>query len=188
MYGLIHQSIKDMVITARGHEAWERIKCEAHLTDEDFLTMTSYDDSTTMALVAAACSECGMATGECLDAFGQHWIAETASKTYGSLLDSYGTTLWGMLENLDYLHDRISTTFPGFNAPSFELHRDGDNSCRLVYTSSRQGLEQFVVGLIKGLAAKFGVAVDILMVDNVSDADGQCTTFRLETSVPPCSQ
>lgn len=180
MYGLIHRSIMDMVVTGHGEEAWRRVKSASGVGDEAFLTMHSYDDSVTFALVKAACDEVGIGIDTCLEAFGEHWVKETATKAYASLMASYGRTLWEFLENLDFMHDRISTSFPGFSAPSFELERTAEGSHLLHYSSSRTGLEGFVVGLVKGLASHFSMQVRISMTNNCIDAAGQHTTFLVE--------
>lgn len=172
-----------MVIAQHGEDTWQRVKTASGAKDEDFLTMQVYDDSVALALVKAVSEELQQEPAVCLEAFGQFWISDTAKKTYAMLLTSYGTRLWDLLENLDYMHDRISTSFPGFNAPSFELERVDDAHYLLHYTSSRSGLEAFVVGLIKGLAQEFNTPVTISISSNVVDATGQRTTFVLE-SIP----
>lgn len=181
MYGLIHRSIMGMVMAQHGEDAWQRVKTAAGARDEDFLTMQVYDDEVSLALVRAASEELQLAPEKCLEAFGRFWITDTAKKAYSTLLMSYGTRMWDLLENLDYMHDRISTSFPGFNAPSFQLEPVDDAHYLLHYTSSRCGLEAFVVGLIKGLVEEFNTPVKISIRSNVVDARGQRTTFFLES-------
>lgn len=179
MYGLIHRSVRDMVIAHFGDDRWNRILADAKVSDDDFMSMQSYDDSVVFNLVGSACKELNLEPAAVLEAFGRHWIADTAKKTYANLLKSYGNNLWEFLENLDFMHDRISTTFPDFRAPSFELERQGEGEALLYYTSSRRGLTPFVTGLLHGLAGEFGVSLQVDVQSEQLLEPGQRTTFRL---------
>lgn len=179
MYGLIHRAVRDMVITGFGDERWNRILHDANATEEHFMSMQAYDDSVVLALVGSACKELNMEPAVVLEAFGRHWIADTAKKTYSNMLKSYGDNLWEFLENLNFMHDRISTSFPAFRAPMFELERLSDTEGRLVYISTRQGLTPFVIGLLRGLAIEFGVGLDIVVESETLSETGQQTVFLL---------
>ena len=181
MYGLVHTAIRDMVLSKHGPVVWDKIKTEAGVADDAFLAMQSYDDSVVLSLVAAAAKVLDISAAECLDEFGQFWVLDTAVKHYGNMLDSCGREIWGFLQNLDSMHDRMSSTFQGYDAPSFYLEENGDGTHLLHYRSSRQGLTPFVIGLLKGLAIHFNTKLDISVVaEELSDA-GQHTTFSLET-------
>ena len=121
MYGLVHRAIRDMVLAHHGPQVWEQIQRESGVGDDAFLAMQSYDDSIVLQLVEAASEVLGISQAECLDAFGQFWVSDTAAKHYGELLDSFGNGIWEFLGNLNSLHDRISSTFQGYDAPSFRL-------------------------------------------------------------------
>lgn len=180
MYGLVHTSIRDMVLTHHGPVVWERVKNGAGVGDDAFLAMKSYDDSIVLSLVTTAAKVLDISEAECLDTFGQFWVLDTTVKHYGNMINSYGDEIWGFLQNLDSLHDRISSTFPYYKAPSFFLEKNGDGEHLLHYRSSRQGLTPFVIGLLKGLAIHFKTELDISVVaEELSDA-GQHTTFCLE--------
>jgi guanylate cyclase soluble subunit beta len=180
MYGLIHRSVRDMVLAQYGEDRWNRILKAANAGDEHFMSMQSYDDSVVLALIGGACKELGQEPAALLEGFGRHWIADTAKKTYANLMKSYGDNLWDFLENLDFMHDRISTTFPSFRPPAFELERISDHEALLHYVSTRQGLTPFVVGLLKGLAVEFGEVVDIEIKSETQSDAGQRTTFLLK--------
>jgi len=181
MYGLVHTAIRDMVLTEHGPVVWEKIKNEAGVGDDAFLAMQSYDDSVVLGLVTAAAKVLDISSAECLDAFGQFWVLDTAAKNYGNMLDSFGSEIWGLLQNLDSMHDRMSSTFQGYDAPSFYLEKNGDGTHLLHYRSSRQGLTPFVIGLLKGLAIHFNTKLSISVVAEELNAAGQHTTFSLET-------
>lgn len=181
MYGLVHTAIRDMVLTNHGPAVWDNIKNEAGVGDDAFLAMQSYDDSVVLGLVTAAAKVLDISSAECLDAFGQFWVLDTAAKHYGNMLNSFGNEIWGLLKNLDCMHDRMSSTFQGYDAPSFYLEENGDGTHLLHYRSSRQGLTPFVIGLLKGLAIHFNTKLGISVVAEALSAAGQHTTFSLVT-------
>ena len=53
-------------------------------------------------------------------------------------------------QNLDALHDHLSTIYPGMRAPSFRCtERPDDGGLILHYYSDRPGLESIVIGIVK---------------------------------------
>lgn len=180
MYGLVHRAIRDMVLAHHGPQVWEQIQRESGVGDDAFLAMQSYDDSIVLRLVGAASEVLDISQAECLDAFGQFWVLDTAAKHYGTMLDSFGEGIWEFLGNLNSLHDRISSTFQGYDAPSFHLETTEEGVRLLHYQSSRQGLTPFVVGLLKGLAQHFNTGLLISIVSEEMNEQGQSTTFCLE--------
>ena len=179
MYGLVHTAIQDMIVSNHGEETWNRIRKQADVSDDAFLATQNYDDSIVLDLVAAASDSLDITAIECLDAFGQFWISDIAVKHYRAMLDGFGSDIFGFLENLDHMHDRISGTFLNYNAPSFRLERNEDGIHFLHYRSNRQGLTPFVIGLLKGLAIHFNTALDIAVAAEESSDAGQHTIFRL---------
>ncbi|MCH2180921.1 MAG: heme NO-binding domain-containing protein [Mariniblastus sp.] len=185
MYGLVHRAIRDMVLTHHGPQVWEQIRSESGVGDDAFLAMQSYDDAIVLQLVAAASKVLDISQAECLDVFGQFWVLDTAVKHYGNILDSFGDEIWEFLGNLNKLHDRISSTFQGYDAPSFQLETSEDGTHLLHYRSSRQGLTPFVIGLLKGLAQHFDTELVITVVAEELNDQGQHTKFCLETGGSP---
>ena len=59
MYGLINKAVRGLVLEQFGDDVWARIRGRAGVEEEDFLSMTSYDDAVTYDLVAAASAELG---------------------------------------------------------------------------------------------------------------------------------
>ena len=57
MYGLINRAVRGLVTEQFGEEAWTKIRTRAGVEDDDFVSMSSYDDSVTYDLVAAATEE-----------------------------------------------------------------------------------------------------------------------------------
>ena len=61
-----------------------------------------------------------------------------------------GANTRAFLQNLDALHDHLSTIYPGMKAPSFRCtERPSDGATVLHYYSDRPGLEHIVIGIVK---------------------------------------
>jgi len=175
MYGLINRAVKGLVTEQFGSEAWDRIRVRAGVEEEDFISMESYDDSVTYDLVAAATEELGLDASTILEAFGGYWVEYTAVEGYGELLNSVGDTLPEFLSNLDQMHARVKMAFPDLKPPRFRVADETDAGLVLHYYSHRPGLGPLVVGLVKGLAERFGRQVEVVPTrvgegDDVHDA------------------
>jgi Haem-NO-binding len=130
---------------------------------ERFARIEVYPDKMTYDLVGAACVELGVSGEVLLRAFGAHWVKMTAASGYGDLFDiSAGSEgFWGVLKSLDHLHARLEMSLPDLQPPHFWCSEISAGSARLHYQSKRPGLAPMVVGLLEGLAAKYGQQVEI---------------------------
>ena len=170
MYGMVNKAIEEMVISAHGDETWERIKRKAGVEVEVFISSEGYPDELTYSLVSAASDVLGLPAEVVLEAFGVHWIVETAQKGYGDMMAAGGSTLREFLLNLPQFHDRVSMIFPYLKPPEFACSDIQERSVRMCYRSGRDGLAPFVVGLFKGLGELYNTPVQITHV--VRRADG----------------
>ncbi len=174
MYGLINIAIESMVTTEYGEQTWKEILEEAGVKDSGFVSMDKYDDAVTYDLVGAACKVLQAEAADVLESFGKYWTQYTAREGFGDLLDLSGSTLAEFLSNLDDMHVRVAMVFPELEPPAFESVELDDGSYELHYRSDRDGLAPMVIGMIKGLADRFGVAVTIEQIgsrNNGSDHD-----------------
>ena len=178
MYGLINSSLRQMIQMQFGEEKWQEVLAASGVPEDSFLSMRRYDDDVTYALAGAASEVLGAPVDACLEMFGQHWVLETASKSYGMLLDAAGRDMIGFLRNMNGLHDRITSTFLDYVPPEFHVEEDGANF-NIHYVSQRQGLNPFVVGLLKGLGTRFGTEVLILDQTEVTVEKGTHTIFKV---------
>ena len=148
MYGLINKSLKSMIKEAYGDDTWGTIVAAAKLDSDDFVSMKSYDDTSTYALVGAASEVLGASPEACLELFGVYWATTVAPGSFTTVFDATGGSLLEFLSNLNDLHDRINTTFPGYVPPYFEISQRGVDTV-LIYESERDGLTPFVTGILK---------------------------------------
>ena len=180
MYGLIHKAMEQMILQNYGDETWVKVVAQAQVPEDSFMTMQSYDDSITISLAGAISEVLETPIEACLELFGEYWLTEFAPDGYEMLLRASGNNLFDFLENLNNLHDRITTTFMGYVPPSFKLTRKSSSSATLVYMSSRQGFTPFVLGLLKGMQTRFNVdisfdSIEVILVDGGDQATIELT-------------
>ncbi|MDP7069955.1 MAG: heme NO-binding domain-containing protein [Phycisphaerales bacterium] len=161
MYGLINVAIRDLVHSRFGEAQWEEIIAISGVDESAFIRMSPNDDAITYALVGAASEVLNLPASDVLQAFGEYWTEFTAVAGYGEMMDSAGETLPEFLENLDILHTRVGTMYPDLRPPSFSCENVTDCSLDLHYRSVREGLDDLVIGLLRGLGKRFGVSVEI---------------------------
>jgi guanylate cyclase soluble subunit beta len=182
MYGLINRAIKEMVTDHYGEPTWNTVLEKSGAPGEAFLTLRRNEDAVTYQLAASAADVLGISLEACLEAFGEYWVLETAAKSYGTIMDAAGNNPLSFLGNLNSMHDRITTTFPGYLAPEFELE-PGEGDRQLVhYLSVREGLNPFVVGLLRGIAKRFGRELNLHNIESVPTESGTHTVFEVSFS------
>lgn len=168
MYGLVNRAVEGLIKEKFGEPTWTRICERAEISEPNFVAMDAYDDAITYALVGAASQELEMEPAAVLEAFGEYWTAYTIEEGYGDLLAMMGNTLEDFLENLDSMHARIGGTMPKLIPPSFEREPLDDGSSILHYRSEREGLSPMVLGLLKGLARRFEVEIQVEQLESES--------------------
>lgn len=155
MYGLVNKAIEGLICNRFGEETWEAIKRRAGIDEEGFVSLDSYPDSMTYALVGAASEVLKTPADALLEVFGEYWVTYTAKEGYGGLLDAAGGDLRTFLVSLNQLHARVRLAAPELRPPSFQCTDITDASLVLHYRSTREGLAPMVFGLIRGLSARF---------------------------------
>lgn len=169
MYGLVNRAVEQMVRQQFGAATWQAIQVRAGVEDEGFLAMRTYPDDVTYRLVGAASAELNLPAEAVLEAFGEFWVNQTATASYGDLMHLQGRTLPEFLQNLDQMHSRLALTFKEMRPPSFRCSDVTPSSLLLHYDSDRAGLLPFVVGLVKGLGTFFATPVTIEVVSRRDD-------------------
>jgi guanylate cyclase soluble subunit beta len=162
-----------------GDEHWEEVFRVSGVPADSFLSMRSYDDAITYDLVGAASEVLGKPVEACLEMYGEYWVLETATKSYGSLMEAAGGSLLEFLSNINALHDRITGTFMNYVPPEFQVEPLGESRHRIHYISKRQGLTPFVVGLLNGLAKHFDSELEIHAQETIPASSGEYTVFEV---------
>jgi hypothetical protein len=156
---MVNRAIEDFVTSRFGDEVWQRLLDRAGSPVRNFARVQQYPDQLTYDLVGAAVEILATPVDEVLRAFGRHWIFFAARNGYGAMLGGPGTDLADFLRGLDAMHARIALAMPELNPPSFRCLELGPGHLELHYTSARPGLAVFVLGLLDGLAERFGYTV-----------------------------
>ncbi len=161
MYGIVNQAIQGLVTENFGEEKWLKIKADAGVKVDYFLSDQAYDDDVTFDLVGAASNVLDLPASAILEAFGKYWVLKTGMEKYGDLMKAGGNNFTEFLHNLPHFHSRIMLIYPKLSPPEFIVEDFDDKTILLHYYSSRDGLTHFVVGLIHGIAEMFGTTCTI---------------------------
>lgn len=170
MYGLVNRGIEQLVVSLKGEAAWQQICLKAGVDNTGFVAMCPYHDDVTYRLVGAVSDALGMPPDQVLQAFGEYWVLYTAKEGYGQLMDAGGSSLREFLGNLNDMHGRVETVFPAMQLPLFRVVDLADDTYELHYESSRAGLAPMVIGLVRGLARRFGEQVEVSLTDGPDEA------------------
>jgi hypothetical protein len=161
MYGIVNKAIKDLVTLHFGEETWNKVRKRSGIATDYFLSNQSYDDAITYQLARSVSEECGITLSEALIAFGEFWITHTGKEKYGSLMEAGGSTLQEFLVNLPNFHNRVILIYPNLTPPEFRVTDLEEKSLHLHYHSKREGLKDFVYGLLVGLGKFFNTPIQI---------------------------
>lgn len=155
MYGLINRAIEELVRSSGDPSLWDAVRARADVDIDYFEGMVVYDDDVTQRLITAAAHELDTTADDLLERFGRYWIVYTGAEGWGPILDGHGSSVVEVLQNLDDLHLRISSSMPELRPPRFEVTNHSPDRIDVRYHSDRQGLAAMVTGLLRGLAERF---------------------------------
>jgi hypothetical protein len=166
MYGIVNKAIEELVITNFGEEKWEAIKVKSDIDVDYFISNEPYDDSITYKLAGAISEEMQMDIAEVLKALGEWWILKTGKEKYGSLLSSGGASLKSFLMYLPDFHTRVMLMYPKLTPPEFKITNVEEHSLHVHYFSQREGLQEFVRGLLQGLSKLYETETNIELLQS----------------------
>lgn len=171
MYGIINKSIEDLIITNYGAHKWEAIKLRSGVDIDFFISSEPYDDDITYKLANAAAVEMNIPLSDILIAFGEWWVIKTTNDKYGGLMESGGKNLKEFLINLPVFHNRVMLIYPKLTPPEFKVTDINDSGLNLHYYSKREGLQEFVRGLLQGLGKMYNTPIQLELIQNRSHGD-----------------
>lgn len=169
MYGIVNKAIQELVTENYGEEKWQKILALSGVEEDFFISNEPYDDDITFKLAQAVSLEMNSNIGDVLVAFGEWWVVKTTKDKYGTLMESGGATLKEFLLNLPVFHNRVMLIYPKLTPPEFKVSNISDTSMHLHYISSREGLQEFVRGLIQGLGILFNTPVTVELIQSRDD-------------------
>lgn len=171
MYGIVNKAIQDLITEKFGRDAWNQVKEKSGVDIDFFLSNEPYDDDITYKLAGAASEVLNISVGDVLQAFGEWWILKTGKEKYGGLMKAGGNNLKEFLVNLPSFHNRIMLMYPKLTPPEFKVGNIEENSIDVHYHSKREGLQEFVRGLLTGLSKMYKVDVNIELIQSRDDGD-----------------
>jgi len=171
MYGIVNKAIEDLVKANFGDEKWDAIKERSGVDVDFFISNEPYDDDITYQLAGAVSAEMNMSVAQVLQAFGEWWILKTGKEKYGGLMEAGGHTLREFLVNLPAFHSRVMLIYPKLTPPEFKTSNIEDQSIHVHYISKREGLQEFVRGLLSGLGKMYNTPISIELIKSRSDGD-----------------
>lgn len=162
MYGLVNQAIRDLIIKNYGESKWEQICTILKISPEEFIPIQSYPDELTFDILKTSSELLNISNERLLNELGDYWITFTADEGYGDLMAMFGRDFRSCLNNLNRMHSHIGAMMPELNPPRFIINELGPNKILVHYYSIREGLAPMVIGLLHGLARKFGNKIQII--------------------------
>lgn len=165
MYGIVNKAIEDLVKANFGEEKWEAVKTRSGVEVDYFLSNEPYDDDITYKLAGAVSEETNISIGKVFEAFGEWWILKTGKEKYGGLMQAGGNNLREFLVNLPLFHNRIMLMYPKLTPPEFKISNIEESSVHVHYFSKREGLQEFVRGLLSGLGKMYETPVEITLLE-----------------------
>ena len=171
MYGIVNKAIQELITQNFGADKWEAVREESGVDVDYFLSNEPYDDDITYKLAGAASVVLGITTGQVLNAFGEWWILKTGKEKYGGLMEAGGNNLKEFLVNLPLFHNRIMLMYPKLTPPEFKVSHIELNSIYIHYYSKRDGLQEFVRGLLSGLGKMYNVIITIELIQSRDDGN-----------------
>lgn len=170
MYGMIHRGLRQMVIEQSGESVWSRIEDKLGIGPEHLISVQTYDDSLTLAIIGSVAEELRLSLSQCLVAYGRYWIRFAAQGAYGGLMNFTGTDFCTFIENLDRMHQTVHAAMSEAIVPSFKITGRGEDYIKVEYRSEREGLEPFVAGLLEGLLDHFAITGNVEPVSKCDNA------------------
>lgn len=171
MYGIINKAIEELVKSNFGDEKWDVILEKSGVEQNYFISSEPYDDDITFKLANTISIEMDMSLESVMIAFGEWWIIKTTKDKYSGLMETGGNNLKDFLINLPLFHNRVMLLFPKLTPPEFKISHLEQNSLHLHYFSKREGLQEFVRGLIQGLGIMFETKVEIELLQTRQNGD-----------------
>ncbi len=171
MYGIINKAVEDLVKEKFGEDKWERIKEISKIDIDYFISNEVYDDSITFSLVGAISQETEIPVDQLLVAVGEWWILRVTRAKYGTLLEAGGDSLREFLINLPQFHSRIMLIYPKLAPTEFRVSDITDTSVHIHYFSQREGLGDFVTGLLQGLGKLYQTDAEVILLSSRAKGD-----------------
>jgi len=170
--------LKGLVIENFGEAKWKIIKETSGIDVDFFMSNEPYDDDITYKLAGAVSKEMNITVSDVLITFGEYWVLKTGKEKYGNLMEAGGSNLKDFLKNLPSFHNRVMLFYPKLTPPEFKVTHIEERSLHVHYFSKREGLKEFVRGLLQGLGKLYNTPVQIELIED-RDAGADHEVFKV---------
>ncbi|HNF72154.1 MAG TPA: heme NO-binding domain-containing protein [Chitinophagaceae bacterium] len=164
MYGIVNKAIEDLVVSNYGEEKWQQVRERSGVEVEFFISNEPYDDQITFQLATAVSEVMEIPLEKVFESFGEWWVLKTSKEKYGGLMHAGGQSLKEFLRNLPVFHNRVMLIYPKLTPPEFRVTDETESSIHLHYYSKREGLQDFVRGLMIGLGKMYETPVTVELI------------------------
>ncbi|CAH1785621.1 unnamed protein product [Owenia fusiformis] len=147
MYGLLLQSIKELIKEEFGEETWEAIRKKADVP-YTFITHKPYSESMVVRISRAAHEVTNVPRDVLMERFGLSFVGFVGRFGYDRILRVLGRNFRDFLNNLDNLHEYLRFSYPKLKPPSFFIEQESRQGLLLHYRSRRRGFVKYVKGQI----------------------------------------
>lgn len=172
MYGIVNKVIKDYLVSHHGEEFWREVTKAIDIDENVFVLDQTHPDEITFALIARAAEVLNISERELNLALGEHWVLETGLVNAGVIMRSAADDLKGFLTVLPNIHARVMLAYPLARAPEFHCSDVSDRSMRLHYHSERDGLTDYMEGLLRGLGKFYETDIEIKRIQTKAGGAG----------------
>lgn len=172
MYGIVNKVIKDYLLSHHGEKIWLEITNTIDLDEEVFVLDRTHADEITYQLIERAAEILKISIRELNLALGEHWVLETGLVNAGVMMRSAADDLKGFLAVLPNMHARVMLSYPLAKAPEFQCSDVTDRSVRLHYHSERDGMTDYMEGLLRGLGKFYETDIAIRRIQTKAEGAG----------------
>ena len=178
MYGIINQSIQELILRDFGEETWLTILGKSNVDVVEFANHTVYDDAYTYRLATAAAEVLNTSVENVLKLFGEFWILEISLKKYPSMTASGGQNIHEFMNNLPKFHNRVYLTYPHLVAPEFNVKIE-EEGIWVEYHSKRSGLAPLMEGMLYGIIKMFKETMEVRHVKSKARREAEFDLFLM---------
>ncbi|KAI6174594.1 hypothetical protein M3Y97_01007800 [Aphelenchoides bicaudatus] len=158
MFGLIHDSLKQMIIQQHGEDFWLTVLQHAGIEAGNEASINeNYPDEVTLSIVGSISVLTRTSCEDIWEAYGEYFVEYVMKSGWDELLRSMSPNLKSFLNNLDSMHYFIDSVAykAKMRGPSFRCEaQSNDDNITLHYLSTRSGLYPIVKGVLKEIARR----------------------------------
>jgi len=159
MHGLINRAIERFVRDTYGRDTWHHVMRLAGLEFTAFEAMLSYEEHTTLDVLAAAQDVLGRPVPDTLEDIGTYLVSHPKTEALRRLLRFGGSSFPEFLHSLDDLPARARLAVPDLELPQLELREHAAGIFSLTCRARHPGFGHVIVGLLRALADDYGALV-----------------------------